>query len=158
MPSTLAKSASNVALLVTPVLYLYTLPSLVNIINSLFNNAISIALLILDSSLSKSILTLPLDNKKYKTATLGLQDIQKYTFEFNMEDPAVESNYKIASDLEDSGEVYYWKITLSNGIELSFRSKVTTAIQGGEYGDLIGFTMTLAPIGEPEKTIPVTSL
>ena len=102
--------------------------------------------------------TTTLDNKKYKTAILGLQDIQKYTFEFNMEDPAVESNYKIASDLEDSGDVYYWKLTLSNGIELSFRSKVTTAIQGGEYGDLIGFTMTLAPIGEPEKTIPVTSL
>lgn len=102
--------------------------------------------------------TTTLDNVKYKTAIMGLQDIQKYTFEFNMEDPSAESNFKIASDLEDSGNIYYWKLTLSNGIVISFRSKVTTSIQGGQYGDLIGFTMTLAPIGEPEKTIPTTSL
>ena len=102
--------------------------------------------------------TTTLDNQKYKTAILGLQDIQKYTFEFNMEDPTAESNYKKASDLEDSGNVYYWKLTLSNGLVISFRSKVTTAIQGGEYGDLIGFSMTLAPIGEPEKTFPTASL
>lgn len=102
--------------------------------------------------------TTTLDNVKYKTSILGLQDIQKYTFEFNMEDPSADSNFKIASDLEDSGNIYYWKLTLSNGIVISFRSKVTTAIQGGEYGDLIGFSMTLAPIGEPTKTIPTTSL
>lgn len=102
--------------------------------------------------------TTTLDNVKFKTAITGLQDIQKYTFEFNMEDPSAESNFKIASDLEDSGNVYYWKLTLSNGIIISFRSKVNTAIQGGEYGDLIGFSMTLAPIGEPVKTIPTTSL
>lgn len=102
--------------------------------------------------------TTTLDNVKYKTSILGLQDIQKYTFEFNMEDPSADSNFKIASDLEDSGDIYYWKLTLSNGIVISFRSKVTTAIQGGEYGDLIGFSMTLAPIGEPVKTIPTTSL
>lgn len=98
--------------------------------------------------------TTTLDNVKYKTAILGLQDVQKYTFEFNMEDPSAESNFKLASDLEDSANDYYWKLTLSNGIVISFRSKVTTSIQGGQYGDLIGFTMTLAPIGEPEKTIP----
>ena len=80
--------------------------------------------------------------------------VQKYTFEFNMEDPAAEANYKLACDIEDSGEAYYWKLTLSNGIVVSFRSKATTAIKGGEYGDLIGFAMTLSPIGEPEKTIP----
>ena len=101
--------------------------------------------------------TTTLDNIKYKTAIQGLQDIQKYTFEFNMEDPSAESNFKIASDLEDSGNVYYWKLTLSNGIIISFRSKVSTAIQGGEYGDLIGFSMTLAPIGEPTKTIPTSA-
>ena len=102
--------------------------------------------------------TTTLDNVKYKTAITGLQDIQKYTFEFNMEDPSSSANFKIASDLEDSGNVYYWKLTLSNGVIISFRSKVTTAIQGGEYGDLIGFSITLAPIGEPTKTIPTTSL
>jgi hypothetical protein len=104
----------------------------------------------------EDIETTTLDNEKFKTSILGLQDVQKYTFEFNMEDPSAESNYKIACDLEDSKNVYYWKLTLSNGVVISFRSKVTTSIQGGEYGDLIGFTMTLAPIGEPEKTIPTT--
>ena len=103
----------------------------------------------------EEIETTTLDNKKFKTSILGLQDVQKYSFEFNMEDPSAESNYKIACDLEDSSEIYFWKLTLSNGIVISFRSKVQTSIQGGEYGDLIGFTMTLAPIGEPEKTIPV---
>ena len=100
--------------------------------------------------------TTTLDNQKYKTSILGLQDVQKYTFEFNMEDPSAEANYKIACDIEDSGNIYYWKLTLSNGVVISFRSKATTAIQGGEYGDLIGFSMTLAPIGEPEKTIPTS--
>lgn len=100
------------------------------------------------------ISTTSLDNEKYETAILGLMPVQKYTFEFNMEDPAAEANYKLACDIEDSGEAYYWKLTLSNGIVVSFRSKATTAIKGGEYGDLIGFAMTLSPIGEPEKTIP----
>lgn len=102
----------------------------------------------------EDIETTTLDNQKFKTSILGLQDIQKYTFEFNMEDPSVESNYYLATQLEDSKNVYYWKLTLSNGVVISFRSKVTTSIQGGEYGDLIGFTMTLAPIGEPTRTIP----
>ena len=102
----------------------------------------------------EDIETTTLDNQKYKTSILGLQDVQKYTFEFNMEDPSVESNFKIACDLEDSGNVYYWKLTLSNGVVISFRSKVVTSIRGGSYGDLIGFNMTLAPIGEPDKTIP----
>lgn len=102
--------------------------------------------------------TTTLDNQKYKTAILGLQDIQKYVFEFNMEDITAESNFKKACELEDSGNIYYWKLTLSNGLVISFRSKVTTSIQGGEYGDLIGFTMTLAPIGEPEKEFPTVSL
>lgn len=104
----------------------------------------------------EDIETTTLDNQKYKTSILGLQDIQKYTFEFNMEDPNAEANYKKATDIEDSGNVYYWKLTLSNGVVISFRSKATTSIQGGEYGDLIGFTLTLAPIGEPTRTIPVS--
>lgn len=102
----------------------------------------------------EDIETTTLDNLKFKTSILGLQDVQKYTFEFNMEDPSAESNYKVVCDLEDAKEAYYWKLTLSNGIAITFRSKVTTAIQGGQYGDLIGFSMTLAPIGEPVKTIP----
>ena len=102
----------------------------------------------------EDIETTTLDNQKYKTSILGLQDVQKYTFEFNMEDPSAEANFKKATELEDSKAIYYWKLTLSNGVVISFRSKVVTSIKGGSYGDLIGFNMTLAPIGEPETTIP----
>lgn len=91
-----------------------------------------------------------MDNKKFKTAIQGLQDVQKYTFEFNMEDPSANANIKLASDLEDANEAVYWKYELSNGVVVSFRSKVTTMIKGGSYGDLIGFSMTLCPIDEPE--------
>ena len=94
--------------------------------------------------------TTTMDNIKYKTAIPGLQDIQKYTFEFNMEDPDAEANIKLVSDLEDAGTVSYWQYKLSNGIKITFRSTVKTMIKGGSYGDLIGFSMTLYPIDEPE--------
>ena len=103
----------------------------------------------------EDIETTSMDNKKYKTAIQGLQDIQKYTFEFNMEDPDAESNIKLASDLEDAGEPVYWKYELSNGVIISFRSKVSTMIRGGSYGDIIGFNMTLSPIGEPETDLGI---
>lgn len=105
----------------------------------------------------EDIETTTMDNKKYKTSIPGLQDVQKYTFEFNMEDPTAESNIKLASDLEDEDTPVFWKLTYSNGITISFKSKVTTMIKGGSTGDLLGFSMTLNPIGEPEKTIPIGS-
>ena len=101
--------------------------------------------------------TTDLDNTKYETAINGLLPAQEYDFEFNMEDPTATANIKLASDLEDSGEIYYWKYTLSNGIIIKFRSDVRTTIQGGGSQDLIGFAMHLSPIDEIEKTIPVTS-
>ena len=101
--------------------------------------------------------TTDLDNLKYETAINGLIPAQNYTFEFNMEDPTATANIKLASDLEDSGEIYYWKYTLSNGIVVSFRSDVRTTIQGGGSQDLIGFSISLSPIDEITKTIPVTS-
>lgn len=95
-----------------------------------------------------------LDNTKYETAINGLKPVQSYEFEFNMEDPSAEANIKLASDLEDAGTVAYWKLTLSNGIVISFRSDVSTTISGGSSGDLLGFKMTLTPVDEPEVTIP----
>lgn len=97
----------------------------------------------------EDIETTSMDNLKFKTAIQGLQDVQKYTFEFNMEDPSAEANIKLASDLEDAGTISYWKYELSNGVTISFRSKVSTMIRGGSYGDIIGFNMTLSPIEEP---------
>ena len=101
--------------------------------------------------------TTDLDNTKYETAINGLIPAQDYEFEFNMENPTASANIKLASDLEDSGDIYYWKYTLSNGIVISFRSDVKTTIQGGGSGDLIGFSISLSPVDEIEKTIPTTS-
>lgn len=103
-----------------------------------------------------SIDTTDLDNTEFETAMNGLKPAQKYPFEFNMEDPSAEANIKLATDLEDKGEPVYWKYTLANGIIVSFRSDVRTMIAGGSSGDLIGFTMYLSPIEEPNLTIPIT--
>lgn len=95
-----------------------------------------------------------LDNTKFETAINGLKPVQSYEFEFNMEDPSAEANIKLASDLEDAGTIAYWKLTLSNGIVISFRSDVSTTINGGSSGDLLGFKMTLTPVDEPEVMVP----
>ena len=102
--------------------------------------------------------TTDLDNTEYETAINGLKPAQQYEFEFNMEDTSVTANIKLASDLEDAGTKAYWKLTLTNGVVVSFQSDVKTTINGGSSGDLIGFTMTLAPIAEPVVTINTTSL
>jgi len=103
------------------------------------------------------ISTTDLDNEEYETAMYGLKPVQKYTFEFNMQDPSATANIKIASDLEDADEFYWFKITYSNGIEVKFESKVKTTLLGGQSQDLIGFQMHLAPKNEPAKTIPTTA-
>lgn len=98
--------------------------------------------------------TTDLDNTEYETNMYGLKPAQAYNFEFNMQDPSAEANIKIASDLEDSNDYYYWKLTYSNGVIISFQSKVKTTILGGSSNDLVGFQMHLAPKNEPSKTIP----
>jgi len=102
--------------------------------------------------------TTDLDNTEFETAINGLKPAQQYEFEFNCEQPSAEANIKLVSDLEDAGTKVYWKLTLANGIVVSFQSDVRTTINGGSSGDLIGFTMILAPISEPVVTISTTSL
>ena len=101
--------------------------------------------------------TTDLDNTTYETAINGLMPAQEYEFTFNMEDPATEANIKLVSDLEDSKAIVYWKYTLTNGIIIKFRSDVRTTILGGGSGDLIGFSISLSPIDEIVKTIPVSA-
>ena len=100
--------------------------------------------------------TTDLDNTEYETSMYGLKPAQAYTFDYNMQDPSATANIKIASDLEDSGLSYFWKLTYSNGIVIKFKSKVRTTILGGSSQDLIGFQMHLAPKEEPTKEIPTT--
>lgn len=101
--------------------------------------------------------TTDLDNTEYETAILGLKPVQNYNFEFNMEDPNATANIKIVSDMEDSGNEYYFKLTYSNGIVVTFSSKVRTTITGGSTGELAGFTMHVSPTGEPVRTIPAST-
>lgn len=102
--------------------------------------------------------TTDLDNTEFETAINGLKPAQQYEFEFNMEDPTANANIKLAYDLEQAKTKAYWKYTLSNGIVIAFQSDVRTTIAGGSSGDLLGFTMTLTPIGEPTVTIPTASV
>lgn len=101
--------------------------------------------------------TTDLDNTEYETNMYGLKPAQAYNFDFNMQDPSTEANIKLVSDLEDTGNNYYWKLTYSNGLILTFQSKVKTTILGGSSNDLIGFQLHLAPKNEPVKTIPTSA-
>ena len=98
--------------------------------------------------------TTDLDNTVQMTQILGLKSAVEYEFEFNMEDPSATSNIYLVNGLEDSGLVYHWKLTLSNGIEYAFESDVRTKIAGGSSDELIGFSLFLSPIAKHEKTIP----
>lgn len=101
--------------------------------------------------------TTDLDNEEYETAIMGLKPVQKYDFEFNLELPDTEANINLVSDMEDSGNTYFFKLTYKSGIVVSFKSKVKTTLNGGSNGDLETFTMHLSPIGEPSKSIPTIS-
>ena len=101
--------------------------------------------------------TTDLDNTEYETMMYGLKPAQGYTFEFNMQDPSVTSNIKLASDLEDSDSYYYWKLTYSNNVVIKFQSKVKTTWLGGSSNDLISFQMHLAPKNEITKEIPTSA-
>ncbi len=99
--------------------------------------------------------TTTLDNTKYETSKAGLMPAVELTYEYNLEDPSATANIKLASDLEDTGNIYYWKATLSNGIVFTYRSAVKTSIKGGSSGDLMKFEMYHNPVSEIQRTIPV---
>lgn len=99
--------------------------------------------------------TTDLDNTVQMTQIMGLKSAVEYEFEFNCEDVSETANIYIVNELEESGKAYYWKLTLPNGIVYSFQSDVRTRIAGGSSDELIGFSMFLSPISEPERTLNV---
>ena len=101
--------------------------------------------------------TTNMDNVKYETQIQHLFPAQQYDFEFDLEDPALTSNIKVVSDLEDAGTICYWKVEYPSGITVTFKSDVRTTILGGEQGDLARFTMHLAPQTEPTRTVATTA-
>ena len=100
--------------------------------------------------------TTDLDNTKYETNILGLIPASEFDFEFNCEDPSNVANIKKVYDMAEADTDYYFKLTYSNGVVITFDSKVRITIQGGSSGDLQKFTMHLAPNSEPVITIPTT--
>ena len=102
--------------------------------------------------------TTTLDNTKYQTSKYGLMPAVKLAYEYNLEDPNAESNFKLACDLEDSGLEYYWKLTFPNGIVVSYKSAVKTDIKGGGSDELMKFGMYHSPVSEITKTIPTGSV
>ena len=97
-----------------------------------------------------------LDNIKYHTSIDGLMPAVKLDIEMNMEDPSAEANIKKIYDLEQSDTAYYWFVEYSNGVTVSFRSKVKYSIGETSSGELLKFTMHLSAIGEPTTTIPTS--
>ena len=95
-----------------------------------------------------------LDNTKYHTSIDGLMPAVKLEIPMNMEDPNAESNIKKVYDLSESGSTYYWFVEYSNGITVSFRSKVRYSFNETTSGELLTFTMYLSAIGEPTTTFP----
>lgn len=102
--------------------------------------------------------TTTLDNTKYETSKYGLMPAVKLAYEYNLEDPSATANIKLASDLEDKGDVLYWWLTFPNGIVISYRSAVRTDIKGGSSGDLMKFGMYHNPVSEIERTIPTQNV
>lgn len=97
-----------------------------------------------------------LDNINYHTSIDGLMPAVKLELELNMEDPSSDANIKQVYDLAESKNTYYWFIEYSNGITVSFRSKVRYSIDETTSGELLKFKMYLSAIGEPTTTIPTS--
>lgn len=105
-----------------------------------------------------SIDTTTLDNLKYQTEKYGLMPAVKLAYEYNLEDPNATANIKLASDLEDSGLEYFWKLTYPNGIVIKYKSAVKIDIKGGSSDELMKFGMYHNPVSEVERIIPTSSI
>lgn len=103
------------------------------------------------------ISTTCLDNTKYETEIDGLMPAPKMSFDFNMEDPSAEANIKTVDTLATSGKSYYWKITKSNGIVHTYKSKVKYGFKQLDINAISEFTMYHAPENEIVTTIPTTA-
>ena len=102
------------------------------------------------------ISTTTLDNEKYETEVDGLMPAPKLNYEFNMEDPSVDSNINLVDSIAKTGNVYNWKLTMSNGVVHTYRSKVKYGFKEVGTNEIAGFTMYHSPVEEIVTTIPAT--
>ena len=99
-----------------------------------------------------------LDNEKYHTAIDGLMPEVALDIPFNLDAQSAQANLKEVFDMEQAGTEYYFKITYTSGVMVSFRSKVRYSLGAANPNELETFTMHLSPVGEPVITVPTTSL
>ena len=99
-----------------------------------------------------------LDNEKFHTAIDGLMPEVALDIPFNLDVQSAKANLKDVYDMEATGNEYYFKITYTSGVIVSFRSKVKYSLGVANPNELETFTMHLSPVGEPVITVPTTSL
>ena len=99
-----------------------------------------------------------LDNEKFHTAIDGLMPEVALDIPFNLDAQSSQANLKEVYDMEQAGTEYYFKITYTSGVVVSFRSKVKYSLGVANPNELETFTMHLSPVGEPVITVPTTSL
>lgn len=97
--------------------------------------------------------TTTLDNLKYETNVNGLMPAPSLAYEFNMEDPSATANIKIVDGLATSGAVYYWTLTLSNGVVHTYTSDVKYGFKEVGVNEIAGFTMYHSPRAEITTTV-----
>ena len=99
-----------------------------------------------------------LDNEKYHTAIDGLMPEVALDIPFNLDASSAQANLKEVKDMEDANVEYFFKITYTSGVVVSFKSKVRYSLGAANPNELETFTMHLSPVGEPVITVPTTSL
>ena len=99
-----------------------------------------------------------LDNEKFHTAIDGLMPEVALDIPFNLDVQSAQANLKEVYDMEQAGTEYYFKITYTSGVIVTFKSKVRYSLGAANPNELETFTMHLSPVGEPVITVPTTSL
>lgn len=105
-----------------------------------------------------SVSTDSLDNQKFHTAIDGLMPAVNLDIPFNLDTQSAQANLKKVHDMEQSENEYWFKITYTSGIVVSFKSAVKYSIGATNPNELETFTMHLSAVGEPTITVPTASL
>lgn len=99
-----------------------------------------------------------LDNVKYHTAMDGLMPEIALDIPFNLDVASAKANLKEVADMETAGTEYWFKITYTSGVVVTFKSTVKYSLGVANPNELETFTMHLSPVGEPTITVPTASL
>ena len=77
---------------------------------------------------------------------------------FNLDTESASANLKKVYDLEATGNEYWFKISYTSGVVVSFKSVVKYSLGAENPNELETFTMHLSAVGEPTITVPTSSL